>query len=43
MSTIVRVLRSARDSSEFSVSVSRCCDAVRWVITVTTRTRKNRG
>lgn len=43
MSAIVRVLRSARDSSEFSVSVSRCCDAVRWVITVTTRARKYRG
>lgn len=42
MSIIASALRSARDSSEISVSVSRCCDAMRWVITATTRSRKSR-
>ena len=42
MSMIGRALRSTLDTGEISVSVSRCCNAVRWVIIATTRKSKSR-
>lgn len=42
MSIIGRALRSTLDTGEISVSVSRCCDAVKWVITASTKTRSSR-
>lgn len=42
MSIIGRALRSALDTGQISASVSRCCDAVKWVITATMRKSKSR-
>ncbi len=42
MSIIGRALRSALDTGQISASVSRCCDAVKWVITASTKTRSSR-
>lgn len=42
MRTITRTMRSALEANEVSVSVSRCCNAIRWVITATTKPSKSR-
>lgn len=42
MRTIGRAMRSALEASEVSVSVSRCCNAVRWVVTATTKPSRSR-
>ncbi|SFB56797.1 Metal-sensitive transcriptional repressor [Amycolatopsis marina] len=42
MKTFGRAMRSALDSSEVRVSVSRCCNAVRWVVTATTKPSNSR-
>ena len=36
MRTITHVLKSTLGSSDVSISISRCCNALRWVITART-------
>ncbi|SMX69721.1 hypothetical protein BSP239C_00383 [Brevibacterium sp. 239c] len=41
MRTLAHTLKSALDSGDVSVSISRCCNALRWVITARTSTDRS--